>query len=359
MRILLGHEQRSLKDPSAVIRCHKLAEITPAFEQMEKFLAKGYYLAGFLSYEAGQAFEPRFHTDKHFDFPLLYFGAFKSVSRHRRLPKRKHFDLTPLGTNIPKNEYFRCFEQVRDHLRDGRSYQINYTFKQNFRFEGDPQSLYDRLCDKQPAAYPAMISDPDFCILSHSPELFFWKRGEKIEVRPMKGTLPYKPGQENKLRNDKKNRSENIMIVDLLRNDLGKIARPGGVHTPRLFEVEALPTLFQMTSTVEAGINADLPVIDIFRALFPSGSVTGAPKISSMEIIGRLEAEERKIYTGAIGLITPQREMLFNVAIRTLLLTGSEAEMGIGSGITYSSRPQAEFAECLLKAKFAIDLCKE
>ncbi len=237
MYILLGREQRCLEDPVKIIRCHQLSEMTDAFELMEESLAKGLYLAGFLSYEAGYAFEKKLFTGKKYDFPLFSFGAFKNLSRRKKPADIKKFKLVSSGVNISKKEYFRSFGRVRGFLEDGLSYQINYTFKQKFWFDGDHLSLYDRLQSKQPAAYSALVLDKDLCVLSLSPELFFAKKGGLLKVKPMKGTLAYKPGLGKKLWGDRKNRSENIMIVDLLRSDLGRIARilyaPSGARVAR------------------------------------------------------------------------------------------------------------------------------
>ena len=349
MRIIFKNQL--FDDPAFIIRCFKLSEVENCFKQMEAALAKGCYLAGFLSYEAGYAFEPCFHNNKAYDFPLVCFGVYRYHGPHPKdkvdSPRRQPRAQRERGEN-----YFSALKRIKRQLAAGNSYQVNYTFKLKFDFKGDPFSLYNELIQRQPTPYSAFIETEDFSVLSLSPELFFHKQGEKIKVKPMKGTLGLGKGNRQRLRRDPKNRAENLMIVDLLRNDLGRIAKTGSVKTTRLFEIEKHPTLYQMTSTVEAEVPENIDLYHLFKNIFPSGSVTGAPKIRTMQIIRELEKEERKIYTGAIGYITPQKDLLFNVAIRTLLIKGNHGELGIGSGITYASDPQQEWEECRLKARF-------
>lgn len=330
---------------------------------MDGALKKGFYLAGFISYEAGYAFEERLSNNKIYDFPLLYFGVYENPHPlSRACPpmageravnhKARAKEIQGEGLTVSKTEYLKKISRIKEHLAAGDSYQVNYTFKTKFNYSGDHYSLYRQLARRQPTPYSAFLRTDNFSILSLSPELFFRKEGNKILVKPMKGTIAPGKGKARLLRNDSKNRSENLMIVDLLRNDLGRVARVGSVKPVKLFEIEKHKTLYQMTSSLQAEIDPAIDLFSLFRHLFPSGSVTGAPKIRTMEIIRRIEKEERKIYTGAIGYITPEREMSFNVAIRTLLLNGSKGEMGIGSGVTFGSDPICEYKECLLKAEF-------
>jgi para-aminobenzoate synthetase/4-amino-4-deoxychorismate lyase len=359
VRILLETNQRDqenrksyhFEDPDLMIRCHRLYEVENTFQRMEKALADGYYLAGFLSYEAGYAFEACFRNNNVYDFPLLCFGAYKNPGPLPNPPTVRPKTISP-KINLATDEYFESLAKIKKLLLQGETYQVNYTFKQKFKYQGNPYALYRKLKSHQLTPYSAFIEARDFSIFSYSPELFFRKKGDKIKVKPMKGTI--EPGGKNALQlmNDPKNRSENLMIVDLLRSDLGRIARTGTVKTTKLFEVEKHETIYHMTSTVEAKIPRNLGLYDLFSNIFPSGSVTGAPKIRTMQIIRELEKEERKIYTGCIGFITPQKDMVFNVAIRTLLLEGARGEMGIGSGIVFDSNPCKELEECLLKSKF-------
>jgi len=261
--------------------------------------------------------------------------------------------------NCSEEEYASCIKKIKNYLEEGLSYQVNFTFKVNFNFQGSVLDFYLALRRAQPTSYMALINTGDNFILSLSPELFFRIKKSKIFSRPMKGTisrgLTFLDDRENKkhLKTDKKIRAENLMIVDLLRNDLGRIAKK--VWVPKLFAVEQYRTLNQMTSTISATLKENIKIKDIFTALFPCGSVTGAPKIKTMQIIKTLEKEPRGIYTGAIGYISPKKGACFNVAIRTVALSGKKGEMGIGGGIVYDSIEKCEYREALLKAKFLIE----
>ncbi|HKP13360.1 MAG TPA: aminodeoxychorismate synthase component I, partial [Blastocatellia bacterium] len=247
-----------------------------------------------------------------------------------------------------------------ERIADGDTYQVNYTFPLKSRFGGDARSWYADLKAAQQADYCAYLDTGRHLILSLSPELFFERRGARLTTRPMKGTaargrfLEEDDERAAGLRASAKDAAENLMIVDLLRNDLGKIAVTGSVRVPRLFAVERYPTLLQMTSTVEAECRPDTGLLDIFKALFPCGSITGAPKLRTMEIIRELEPRPRGVYTGAIGLVRPGGDAVFNVAIRTLVLDKQTGEVtfGVGGGITADSTAAAEYDECALKAGF-------
>ena len=266
-----------------------------------------------------------------------------------------------LKLNISKKDYLNSIDKIKDFIRAGETYQVNYTMKYKFDFEGSPYKLYQTLRNNQSVSYGAFIKTKDFKVLSFSPELFFRKKGDEISVKPMKGTIERGRNtkedriNKNKLKFDIKNNAENIMIVDLLRNDLGMVSRTGTVKVPAIFTVEKYETLFQMTSMVRSRLRKNLSLYELFSAIFPSGSVTGAPKIRTMQIIKELEKEERKVYTGAVGFFTPEKRAVFNVAIRTLLLEGKRAEMGIGSGIVYDSDAVSEYEECKLKAEFLVN----
>jgi para-aminobenzoate synthetase/4-amino-4-deoxychorismate lyase len=359
MRIIFNDQL--FDNPSEIISCHKLSEVRPAFEKMEKAIARGCYLAGFFSYEAGYAFEEIFHNNKTYDFPLVYFGVFPCPRTLSLWERGAGSTLAGEGCNLSRQNYFAALRRIQHLITAGETYQVNYTFKQRFNFTGEPYALYQQLKKRQHTPYSAFIDSKDFSILSLSPELFFRKTGDRISVKPMKGTIGLGRNNDELLKNDEKNRNENIMIVDLLRNDLGRIAEYGSVEVKRLFEVEKHKTLYQMTSTIEANIEPTIQLYELFRNLFPSGSVTGAPKIRAMQVIQELEEEERNIYCGSIGVITPERDMVFNVAIRTLLLETRDSrlatytgELGLGSGIISDSDPESEYEECLLKAKFLV-----
>jgi para-aminobenzoate synthetase/4-amino-4-deoxychorismate lyase len=351
---------RKFADPLRIITAHHPKEIGPAFAQMEEALQAGHHLAGFLSYEAGYAFEETLREEKTYDFPLLYFLVCPhplSPSPNGRGGTRSE-GVRASRLNIDYKAYSQNIQSIKSHIAAGNTYQITYCLKYKFDFTGDSYALYRQLVKEQPVPYPAYLETDEFQILSLSPELFLEKKGGNIMTKPMKGTWPRGKNfwedlwAKRKLHRDKKNRAENVMIADLERNDLGKICRPGSVVTPKLFEVARYKTLCQMTSTVRGKLNPKIELSDLFSALFPTGSVTGAPKIRSMSIIRKLEREERRIYTGAIGWIKPNRDLFFNIPIRTLLLKDGQGEMGVGGGIVWDSTPEGEWEECRLKAEF-------
>jgi len=249
-------------------------------------------------------------------------------------------------------------DQIRRWISEGDCYQVNLTFPVDFTAYGHPLALYARLRARQPVRYGAFVLTPEATILSFSPELFFERHGCRVVTRPMKGTAQRGATPEADARNraallaSSKERAENVMIVDLLRNDLGRLAAPGGVNVEALCAIEAYPTLWQMVSTISADL-PDAPLRDIFRALFPCGSITGAPKIRAMARIAEMESGPRGLYTGALGWVAPGGDCRFNVAIRTLEIhAAGHARLGIGSGIVIDADPAREYAECLLKASF-------
>jgi len=363
-----NHRSFLFSNPAKIVSCGKLSEVKNAFCEIEDYISMGYYAAGFISYEAGFSFEESLsglRVDP--DFPLLWFGMYKnprviehkekmSLLRHENHP----YSIENLRPNISKKKYFSDIEKIKDLIRRGETYQVNYTFKYRFDFKGSAHSLYEELKKKQSVSYSSLIKTDRFSIVSLSPELFFRKHRDRIEVRPMKGTIDRGRDLDGdrehveELGHSLKNRSENLMIVDLLRNDLGRISKPGTVVTKKLFEVEKYETLFQMISIVKAILKKRVSIYDLLKAIFPSGSVTGAPKISTMKIINSLEKEPRHVYTGSIGFFAPDGDGVFNVVIRTVLIDNKRGsgEMGIGSGIVYDSDPRKEFDECELKADF-------
>ena len=393
--------------PVRYICCYEKQDLIETLSRIEEILHQGYYLAGFISYEAGFCFEDiaPFTPDK--QSPLLWFGVYEKpiICNHKdgcfygsndigkllagyKARQNQACNVSDIKTNIEKDEYIHDVESVRDSIAKGDTYQINYTFKYKFDFDGSSEALFFNLCMKQSASYTAFIRCMGKDILSLSPELFFRREANRVMVKPMKGTI--KRGINNaddiekaaELHNSIKNRAENVMIVDLLRNDIGRISKMGSVEVTKLYEIEKYETLFQMTSTVESELRDEISWLNLFKSIFPCGSVTGAPKINTMRIINSLEKEPRGIYTGSIGYIAPNNNSVFNVAIRTVVLDrtmgqkvesrelsvesartfnslnsqlstlNSKGEMGIGSGIVYDSEPSAEFDECLLKADF-------
>ena len=365
-----NHRSFLFSNPAKIISCDKLSDVKNTLCEIEDYILKGYYAAGFISYEAGFSFEENLkelRADP--GFPLLLFGIYKKpeiIEHKEKMTLLRHKDspysIKNLRPNISKKKYISDIEKIKDFIRRGETYQVNYTFKYKFDFKGSAHSLYEELKKKQSVSYSSFISTDRFSIASLSPELFFRKHKDRIEVKPMKGTIDRGKdlGEDREhieeLGHSLKNRSENLMIVDLLRNDLGRISKPGTVSTKKLFEVERYETLFQMISIVKAILKKRVSIYSLLKAIFPSGSVTGAPKISTMKIINCLEKEPRRVYTGGIGFFAPDGDSVFNVAIRTVLIDrkNNAGEIGIGSGIVYDSDPHKEFDECKLKADFII-----
>ena len=356
-----------LSSPLRIIVAQTPAEVEPALAAIERALAGGLYAAGFLAYELGYLLEPQLAPllPAARTVPLLWIGLFEAPQRldaaavRRWLPSagagvRVH-DLHP---SMDRRGYHRAFAQARALIAAGEAYQINLTLKLDFRYEGDPFALYAALRRRQRVGHGAFIAAGDFHVLSLSPELFVRIRDGRIQVRPMKGTAPRAPTPAEdadviaRLQADEKSRAENLMIVDLLRNDLSRLSPPGRVKVTDLFTIETYRSLHQMTSAIEATCPAP-SLRRLLGALFPCGSVTGAPKIRAMQIIRALETRPRGVYCGAIGLLAPNGDAFFNVAIRTLLCRpDGHGELGIGSGVVFDSEADAEYDECLLKAAF-------
>ncbi len=332
----------------------------PALNRIEERVEReGLQAAGFVSYEAAPAFDEALKVHPDGDFPLLWFGLFER-SEEIILPEPDASDIAESidwEPSISREDYREAVRRIREHLLAGNTYQVNYTFRLRAAFAGEPWELFLRMAASQQGLYGAFLHAGRWAILSASPELFFRLDGEKAESRPMKGTAPRGPTREADslsaltLKQSEKNRAENIMIVDMVRNDMGRIGRMGSVRADALFEMEAYPTLWQMTSTVTC--LTDASVSGVFHALFPPASVTGAPKPGTMKIIRELERDPRRIYCGAAGFILPGRIAQFNVAIRTVLvdLDRRTAEYGLGSGVVWDSETGDEYEECLLKAK--------
>ncbi len=348
--------------PKEILTAHSLEEIPILFARIEHALACGMYVAGYFAYECGYHFEEKFAGYIHRDtLPLAWFGVYESSSEYT-MQEDENVNNDTLISDFhllnDEKEYVRSIQQILKYISEGDTYQINFTNKYLFENRDSLSALYHQLRKKQHVSYSAYLHTDTHAILSFSPELFFHRNGNTIITKPMKGTAPRGRTlhEDNTiaewLRNDEKNRSENLMIVDLLRNDLGRICNIGSVHVPSMFDVEKYDSLFQMTSTVSGTLREKISYYDIFRALFPCGSVTGAPKIRSMEIIHELEQTSRGVYCGAIGFFSPHDEAMFNVAIRTLTLHNEKGTFGIGSGIVADSIPEKEFEECTLKANF-------
>ena len=348
---------RLLTQPAELIETRDPAAVAACLDRLKQ--VRG-HAAGFLAYEAGFPLEPKLaplaSAPGDDDPPLLWFGLFErseEVNAARLLPDpaggwagRPH----PL---IAQADYEEKVARIREHILAGDLYQANFTFQAEVRTAGHPLAIYAALRARARAGWSAIAHTGAHWLLSFSPELFFTLEGKKLTTRPMKGTAP-RDADPAALRDDPKQRAENLMIVDLLRNDLAHVAKPGSVAVPDLFAVETYPTLLQMTSTVTAELADGLEAADVLKALFPCGSITGAPKIRAMEIIAGLETRRRNAYTGAIGRIGPGGDAAFNVAIRTLVLRAGEsvARLGLGSGIVADSAPADEWRECAQKGEF-------
>jgi para-aminobenzoate synthetase/4-amino-4-deoxychorismate lyase len=320
----------------------------------------GRWVAMIVSYEAAAAFDPVMKTHSLSDLPLAWAAVFDEPAAFPEAAPPSAYAVSAWQPQVSQTEYVNAITKIHEHIAAGDTYQVNYTFPLTSRFHGDAWSWYDDLKSAQQAGYCAYLDMGRYLVLTLSPELFFERQGDHLTTRPMKGTLSRgrwleeDDQQAARLHSSAKDRAENLMIVDLLRNDLGKISVTGSVHVPQLFAVERYPTVLQMTSTIQSECKPSTGLLDIFQALFPCGSITGAPKLRTMEIIRELEPRPRGVYTGAIGVIRPGGDCVFNVAIRTLVLDKltDEVTFGVGGGITFDSTAEAEYEECALKARF-------
>ena len=347
-------------------------EVIPVIEAVQAASAEGYWCAGFVSYEASPAFDEALHVrgralgDPFEGLPLVWFGVYEE--QHPADPPRRResgpsgYGLSPWNPSVTESEYEAAVAEIHEAIGRGDTYQVNHTFRLRAAFSGDPRELYRDLVVSQRGAYGAYLDTGRFQILSASPERFFRLRDRHLDVRPMKGTI--RRGRwtaedaelAERLRTSEKDRAENLMIVDLLRNDLGRLAEFGSVDVEELFELERYETLWQLTSQIGSEVRDDVDLADVFGALFPSGSITGAPKPSTMAIIQDLETTPRGVYCGAIGYVAPEGHEAgahFNVAIRTVVVDSEEgmAEYGTGGGITWDSTSGSEYDEALLKSR--------
>lgn len=378
--VLLEDSQASSKkkagllftNPVKIIQCRKIEVVQKTLELVEQNQKEGFFLAGWISYEAGFAFHPSLKktNPKTSKEPLIWMGVFKKPQTlssqqlsaiFKTLPQKGPNGglMAPPKRKQNRAEFDRAFKKILNYIKDGDVYQVNHTFSLGLKTFGPFSSLYSKLRKAQPAPYSALIDTGNWRILSFSPELFISKQGQTLVSRPMKGTA--KPGlneadtkkRMKALAKDEKNRAENLMITDLIRNDFSRITEAGSVKVPKLFEVERFKTVLQMSSEVVGTLKPTSSFLEIFKALFPCGSITGAPKIRAMEIINETERAPRGLYTGALGYLTPGGDFTFSVPIRTAVLnTKGEGWFGIGSGLVSGSNLQDEFDECLLKGKF-------
>jgi para-aminobenzoate synthetase/4-amino-4-deoxychorismate lyase len=367
-------------NPVQILSVSKLGDIPGLFRQLEEALAAGFHVAGFVSYECGYHFQSLENISMApSELPLAWFGVYHAplVHNHQtdhQIPCAKGDPVShppieifgevlgsfrgPASPTISEDEYCARVERIKDYILAGDTYQVNFTDSIDAQTSVSAAAVFATLSLCQPVAYSAFLNVAGHNILSFSPELFFRIEDGRIVTRPMKGTMPR--GRDSiedieaaaRLQNDEKNRAEHVMIVDLLRNDLGRICTMGSVQVEDIFSVEKYSTLFQMTSTIVGTLRPGLGYYDIFKSLFPGGSITGAPKIRTMQIIRELEQRPREVYTGAIGFIAPDRSSIFNIAIRTLILKNGRVRMGVGGGIVADSLPLDEYRECQLKASF-------
>lgn len=354
--------------PTRQLCAYELGEVTDVIQQADALSRSGAWCVGHVSYEAAPAFDRALRTHRP-------GGTTEALARFyvydQLLEDEAAEQAWELGTaanasvhwaeGLQRSEFDSAITAIQRAITNGELYQVNFTSPLNGSFEGDPLVLFDRLRAAQPLSYAAYIADLDntAAVLSVSPELFFdWREG-RLLCSPMKGTAPRggTPPQDEALRqallSSPKERAENVMIVDLLRNDMSRIAEPHSVSVRHLFQAQAWPTVWQLTSDIEARTRSGVALLDVFKALFPCGSVTGAPKVRAMTQILALEPEPRGVYCGAIGVLQPGGAATFNVPIRTLMLRGNRVHCGVGSGITSDARADDEWAEWRHKRMFA------
>lgn len=364
-----GADARLYRAPREVVTARRGEDVAPALDRLQALTREGLHVAGYLAYEAGLALEPRLAGRLHdTGAPLLWFGAFdgfEAIARaevpqwlavHAR-PERPA--IGPLEPQVDLGAYQRAFATIHGAIRAGDIYQANLTLPLAGPWSGDPLALYAALRPRAAAGYGAVIHDGARWHLSFSPELFFTLHGREVEVRPMKGTRPRgRTAAEDAafaadLAASAKDRAENLMILDLMRNDLSRVAQAGSVRVEDPFAIESYPTVHQMVSTVRATLPPGAGAVDLLRALFPCGSITGAPKIRAMELIDEVELAPRGLYCGSIGHVEPSGDAAFNVAIRTLRLDrDGRATLGVGSAVVADSQALPEWRECLVKGGF-------
>lgn len=345
--------------PIKELKTRNLDQVEALLREVEAYQKQGFYAVGYVSYEAAPAFEKKFavHPAPLMGEYLLYFTIHEKVET---LPFPEDYEAVDLPANwkeeVEAPAYQEAIETIHHHIRQGDTYQVNYTVQLSQGLKSDPLATYNRLVVEQKAHYNAFIQHDDVSILSISPELFFEQDDRLLTTRPMKGTT--RRGLTNQedlqeaawLEADPKNRAENMMIVDLLRNDMNRISEIGSEQVTRLCQVEQYSTVWQMTSTIESRLRPEVDLVQTFQALFPCGSITGAPKISTMEIIQNTEVAPRGVYCGTIGILLPKGKRIFNVAIRTLQMQGTKAIYGVGGGITWDSKWEGEYQETKQKS---------
>lgn len=346
--------------PLKVLTANRHEEVYPLLQAAEAEAHAGHWVALLLSYEAAPAFDPAMKTRPASGLPLGWAAVFAAPGETLTVPVAEEYQIEPWKPRLSRWHFSNAISQIRELIAAGDTYQVNFTFPLIAEFNGDARAWFRNLCRAQGAEYCAYFDLGRYKVLSVSPELFFELEGKKITTRPMKGTigrgrwLDEDKQMAERLAGSAKDRAENVMIVDLLRNDVGRVAVPGSVKVTRLFDLERYETLWQMTSTIEASLRSDVDFAELMARLFPCGSITGAPKIRTMEIIRDLELFPRGVYTGTLGFLRPGGSAVFNVAIRTIVIDSDEgvATFGVGGGITYDSTAESEYEECLVKSSF-------
>ena len=348
------------QSPLQVLTANNLKEVQPLLNTAAAAAQAGKWVALMLSYEAAPAFDTAMKTRPAAGLPLAWAAVFLVPAEGPPAPTKDHYDVGTWTPLVSRSEFAEAIARIRELIAAGHTYQVNYTFPLVASFRGDPRAWFRDLCRAQGADYCAYFDLGRYHILSISPELFFEQEGQSVKTRPMKGTIKRGRWAEEdlmmaqQLSRSAKDRAENVMIVDLLRNDLGRAAVPGSVNVSALFALERYETLWQMTSTIEATVRSEVGFPELMGRLFPCGSITGAPKIRTMEIIRDLEPFPRGVYTGTLGFLRPDGSSIFNVAIRTVVvdLEHQVATFGVGGGITYDSTAEREYEECLVKSSF-------
>ncbi len=350
---------RVFREPAEIVCAHDLNEVVPALQRVMHGVRHGLRAAGWLAYEAAPAMDAALVTHAVCPVPRVWFGLYRRAERVRFADLAGRSQAFVLGHWIPtisEARYLDDIDRIRIALAAGESYQVNHTLRLRTDFEGDPAALFLALYRAQPSACAMFIDAGDVALASVSPELFVRRRDARLTARPMKGTASRAEHaaddarRAEALRTSIKDRAENVMIVDMIRNDMGRVAVPGSVRAGRLFTVETYPTVFQMTSTVTAQCDAAWPAI--MQAMFPCASITGAPKVQTMRLIRSLETTPRGVYTGCMGYIDSPTSFHFNVAIRTVTVNRpcKTAEYGVGGGVVWDSHGDLEYRECLAKA---------
>lgn len=354
-----GRRWLSFEDPIEQFIAHHLDDVLPTIERIDNAAHNGQWLVGMVSYDAAPAFDTALAARRDPSVPLVAFASF-SNPRISRGPNSGEYQTGRFTTSCDQREYESTVSRIREMIAAGDTYQVNFTMRFHSEFHGDAEAFFAEMSRAQLADHLSYLDFGQFAVCSASPELFLRRMGRDVVTKPMKGTRPRHPDpvRDRTLANDlaksEKDRAENTMIVDMCRNDLGRIAETGSVRTPSLHTIETYPTVHQMTSTVSA--ETDCGLVDLLRATFPGASITGAPKVATTRIIAELEDEPRGVYCGAVGAIEPGGDLEFNIAIRTAWIDKirNAVTYSAGGGIIWDSDPESEWLEALDKAKVLV-----